>query len=157
MPRNPDAALEVALEQRRRGLEVARLELAGRERTVQAEAARLARLDGRVAAAQAHLAAAHVAAGQALDVAALCERDAFLQRCERDAADQSARLSAARSQAERARSQVVAAHQRVRSLELVLEARATARAERQRRAEARQTDEIATGRHARQRAAWARR
>ncbi len=153
MPRNhPDAGLRVAFEHRRRLLEAAQLQLADRERVVQAEAQRLATIEGRVAVAQAQIAEAHASFSATVDVAKLSELDAFLQICEQDAAAQKARVSAARSRAEDARLDVVAAHQRVRSLELVLEARAAARAEQRRRSDARQMDEIGTQQHTRRRA-----
>ncbi len=153
MPRsNPDAGLQVALEQRRRILETAQLELAERERVVMEEARHLAAIEARVAVAHSQLAEAHAAPGRSVDVGKLSELDTFLQICERDAAAQSARLSVARSHSDDARQGVVAAHQQVRSLELVLEARAAARAEERRRSEARQADEIGSQLHTRRRA-----
>ncbi len=153
MARSPDGALEVALEQRRQVLETAQLELAARERVIQAEAERLASLDARVMLAEQEIVREHVhGGGRPLDVPKLGQLDVFLQRCERDAAAQRARLTAARDHADDARSTVVAAHQRVRSLELVLEARARERAERGRRGEVREADEVAARIHAGQRA-----
>lgn len=148
MPHSEDTALEVALEQRRELLEAAQLELAARERVVQAEAERLREYQRRTALVLDQVVRQHaVPAGRSLDVPVLSDLDAQLRRCERDAATQEARLSAARAAADEVRGAVVTAHQRVRALELVLEARAAERAERQRRAEVREADEVAARVH----------
>src|SRR5919197_1491304 len=75
---------------------------------------------------------------------ALAERDLAVQE---QAALHKQRLDVARGEADTARGAVAVAHQQVRALELVLEARAAERAEKQRRAELRLADEAAARLH----------
>jgi hypothetical protein len=67
--------------------------------------------------------------------------------CEEQVLVQRRQFEAARSEADEARGFVATAHQQVRALELVLEARAAERAERVHRAELRQADETAARVH----------
>jgi flagellar FliJ protein len=150
MTTRPDAALEMVLEQRRGLLEEAQRELAARERAVAEEAQQLVLCEARVTSARRDLASEQgVAHGTRLDVGRLIELEAHLVRCESAVADQAARVEAARSRAEEARAEVVSAHQDVRALEVVLEARVAARLEEARRREAREANEIAARVHAR--------
>jgi hypothetical protein len=148
MKPRPDAALEVALEQRQRKLDEERQVLAEREMVVAQEAGLLQAAESRVQmvihqmdAAQAPL------AGAPLAVALLGELERLLQWCEAQARMQRERLAAARAEADEARGGVAVAHQQVRALELVLEARAEERAEKVRRAELRLADETAARVH----------
>jgi flagellar protein FliJ len=150
MPSRPDAALEMVLEKRREVLDEAQRGLAERERIVAEEAQQLAVCEMRLAAARTGLADEQsVGRGARLDVGRLLELEAYLIRCEGAVAAQVARLESARSQADEARSVVVAAHQDVRALEVVLEARVAARADEARRRETREADEVAARVHAR--------
>jgi hypothetical protein len=149
MKPRPDAALEVALEQRQRKLDEERQVLAEREMVVAQEAGLLQAAESRVQmvihqmdAAQAPL------AGAPLAVALLGDLERLLQWCEAQALMQRERLEAARAEADEARGGVAVAHQQVRALELVLEARAEERAEKVRRAELRLADETAARVHA---------
>ena len=140
----------MVLEQRREVLDGAQRALAERERTVAEEAQQLMHCQERVAAARTALANEQsVGRGARLDVALLVDLEAHLIRCEGAVAVQVARLESARRLADEARGAVVAAHQEVRALEVVLEARVAARADESRRREAREADEIAARVHAR--------
>jgi hypothetical protein len=148
-----DAALEVALDQRRRRLDLERRVLAERELVVQHQAGLLASAESRVRMVLQQIdAAQQPATGVALPVELLGELEHLLQWCEVQVAVQQQRVEVARGEADKARGTVAAAHQQVRALELVLEARAAERAERARQAEARLADETAAQVHARNQA-----
>jgi hypothetical protein len=78
----------------------------------------------------------------------LGDLERLLKWCEMQVIAERERLDAARGEAEVARGAVAAAHQQVRALELVLEARAAERAQKQRREEIRLADETAARVHA---------
>ena len=149
MPR-PDAGLEVALEQRRRVLEEKQQALSECERSVLAAAERVSAAQNRVRHVLGQLEAAQQPRpGQGLAVAVLGDLERLLRWCDEQVVSEQARLATVRAEADAARGDVAAAHQQVRALELVLEARAAERAERQRRAELRLADETAAGVHSR--------
>jgi flagellar export protein FliJ len=150
MPRHPDAGLLVALEQRRRALEAARQELFARERRVSEELAVLATGERRVKMVLQQIELAqHPGPGEPLSVVTLGDLERVLLRCEEQVHLQTQRLRIVQAEADEARKAVAAAHQQVRALELVLERRAAVRAEHERRAEQRETDETAARVHAR--------
>jgi hypothetical protein len=147
----------VALDQRRRRLDEERRVLAERELVVQEQAALLASAESRVRMVLMQIdAAQQPASGVALAVDLLGDLEHLLQWCEMQVVVQRQRIEAARSEANTARGLVATAHQQVRALELVLEARAAERAEQARRAEVRMADETAAQVHARNQAAAAR-
>jgi hypothetical protein len=149
MNRRPDAALEVALEQRQRKLDEERHTLAERELVVQEQAGVLAAAEARVRMVLLQIDAAQIpVAGVPLAVAVLGDLERLLQWCEAQVLMQYERLNAARGEADEARGAVANAHQQVRALELVLQARAAERAEKQRRVELRLADETAARVHA---------
>jgi flagellar export protein FliJ len=140
----PDAGLEVALEQRRRLLEEAQQVLSERERRVQREAATLAAWEQQVRAVLEQIdSAQQPAADRPLNVVTLGDLERLLLRCEEQVHRQNEQLAVVRADADKARGGVATAHQQVRVLELVLESRAAARAEHQRRVEQRLADETA--------------
>ncbi|MBV9897064.1 MAG: flagellar FliJ family protein [Chloroflexi bacterium] len=146
---SPDAGLETALDQRRRKLDLERQVLAEREIAVQQQAAVLAAAGSRVRMVLSQIEfAQQPAPGIALPVALLGELEQLLRWCEAQVVAQRAHLEALRSEADEARGAVANAHQGVRALELVLEARAAERAEKQRRIEIREADETAARVHA---------
>jgi flagellar FliJ-like protein len=149
MPKvNPDGGLEVALEQRRHKLDSERRVLAERDLVVQHEASLLAGAESRVRMVLAQIETAqNPTPGVPLPVAILGDLERLLQWCESQVVSQRASLEAARATADEARGSVAAAHQGVRALELVLEARATERADKQRRVELREADETAARVH----------
>jgi hypothetical protein len=149
MQRNPDAALEVALEQRQRTLNEERQVLAERDLVVQEHARLLAATQSRVRMVLLQIDAAQVpVAGVPLAVGVLGDLERLLQWCEAQVVIQQQKLEIARAESDEARGAVAVAHQGVRALELVLEARAAERAEKQRRVEIRLADETAARVHA---------
>jgi hypothetical protein len=151
MKQRPDAALETALEQRQRVLDQERQVLAERELGVQEQAALLNVAESRVRMVLLQMdGAQRPLPGVSLAVGVLGDLERLLDWCEVQAAVQKERLEIARGEADAARGAVAVAHQQVRALELVLEARAAERAEKQRRAELRLADETAARVHARQ-------
>src|SRR5579864_1524959 len=149
MKANLDAGLEAALEQRRHKLDAERQVLAERELTVQHEAALLASAESRVRMVLQQIdAAQQPAQGVNLAVAVLGDLERLLQWCEQQVVVQRAATDTARASADEARGAVATAHQAVRALELVLEARAAERVEKQHRAEIREADETAASVHA---------
>jgi hypothetical protein len=147
MPR-PDAGLEAALEQRRHRLDQERQVLAERELALQQQAAALAAAEARVRAVTLQMEAAQKpATGLALPVALLGDLERLLEWCATQVDLQRERLRALSAETDEARGAVASAHQQVRALELVLEARAAERAEKQRRTELREADEIAARAH----------
>jgi chromosome segregation ATPase len=150
MPRHPDAALLVALDQRRRTLEDAQQAMYAHMRRINEELAALAHAEQRVQAVLHQIDdVQRPADGQRLRVETLGDLERLLLRCEAQVRAQAERVAAVQAEADQWRTAVAAAHQQVRALELVLENRAAARAEARRRAEQRETDEIAARVHAR--------
>ena len=148
MKQRPDAALEVALEQRQRVLDEERHVLAEREIVVQDQAGSLSTAQSRVRMVLLQIdAAQRPLPGVALAVGVLGDLERLLDWCEVQVVLQQERLDAARAEADTARGAVALAHQQVRALELVLEARAAERAEKQRRVELREADETAARVH----------
>jgi hypothetical protein len=149
----PDAALEVALDQRRRRLDQERRVLAERELLVQQQAALLDSAEARVRMVLTQIDdAQQPAEGVALPVDLLGDLEHLLQWCEVQVTVQQQHLEVVRTEADKARGMVATAHQQVRALELVLEARAAERAEKARREEVRLADETAAQVHVRNRA-----
>jgi flagellar FliJ-like protein len=145
---SPEAGLETALDQRRRRLDQERQVLAERELVVQQQTAALAAAEARVRAVTLQMEAAQQpTSGVALPVALLGDLERLLEWCTTQVAAERERLGAVCAEADEARGAVVNAHQQVRALELVLEARAAERAEKQRRIELREADEIAARVH----------
>src|SRR6266567_4816382 len=148
MKRNPDAALEVALEQRQRRLDEERQVLAERELVVQEQARLLAATESRVRMVLLQIDAAQTPVhGIPLPVRVRGDRERLLQWCEAQVVIQQRNLEVARGESDEARGAVALAHQQVRALELVLEARAAERVEKQRRVEIRLADETAARVH----------
>jgi hypothetical protein len=149
MTTRPDSGLHVAREQRQRKLDQERQVLAERELLVQEQERLLANAQARVRLVLMQIDAAHrPVAGAALPVIVLGDLERLLKWCEMQVIAERERLDAARGEAEVARGAVAAAHQQVRALELVLEARAAERAQKQRREEIRLADETAARVHA---------
>jgi hypothetical protein len=154
MARRPDAALEVALEQRRQVFEQTQLALAERERAMQTHVEALAEAHARVRMVLLQMDAAQKPApGVPLPVDVLGDLERLLDWCEVQVLVQQERLNEARAETEEARGWVATAHQNVKALELVLAKRAAERAELRRRQELRDADETAARVHARQSAA----
>ena len=150
MPRHPDVGLLVALDQRRRALEDAQRTMHIHARRIEEELAVLAHAEQRVQAVLHQIDdVQRPADGHRLSVETLGDLERLLLRCEAQVQAQAERVAAVRAEADQARQAVAAAHQQVRALELVLENRATARAEARRRAEQRETDETAARVHSR--------
>src|SRR5438105_4035675 len=134
--RNPDAALEVALEQRKRVFDEAQLVLSQRARMLQEAASALLAAQSRVQMVLGQMdAAQRPVPGVALPVAVLGDLEALLAWCEHQVVLQHEQVVAAQSEVDDARTGVATAHQGVRALELVLAARAAERAEKRHRAE----------------------
>lgn len=145
----PDAGLEAALEQRQHKLDLERQVLAERELVLQQEASRLAAAEARVRMVLMQMDAPQTPVqGVPLAVTVLGDLERLLQWCETQVVLQRERFEAARGEADGARGAVAVAHQQVRALELVLEARAAERAEKVHRAELRDADETAARVHA---------
>src|SRR5919202_368717 len=150
MKPRPDAGLEAALEQRTRKLDQERQALALREQALHEQVELLGVAENRVRMVLRQIdAAQRPIPGGTLAVALLGDLERLLQWCEAQVAIQSERVQLAREEANTARGVVAAAHQQVRALELVLEARAAERAEKQRRNEIRLADETAARVHSR--------
>jgi flagellar export protein FliJ len=149
MPR-PDAGLEVALEQRQRVFDQAQQVLAAREQALAEQVRLLSEAQARVQMVLGQIdAAQRPAVGVALPVAVLGDLERVLRWCEEQVLVQQANLEAAQGDADEARTALAGAHQQVRALELVLEARRAERAEKVRRNELREADENAARVHAR--------
>jgi hypothetical protein len=154
MARRPDAALEVALEQRRETFEQTQQVLAERERAMQSQAQALFEAQSRVTMVLHQMdAAQRPAVGMALPVDLLGDLERLLDWCEVQVLVQQERLHEAQASTDEARGWVATAHQAVRALELVLAKRAAERAEARRRIELREADETAARVHARNAAA----
>jgi hypothetical protein len=152
--RNPDAALEVALDQRRQVLDQTQLVLSERERAQQSQAEALAEAQARVRMVLLQMdAAQRPAHGVPLAVGVLGDLERLLDWCEVQVLVAEERVQAAQAETDEARGWVATAHQNVKALELVLARRAAERAELRRRQELRDADETAARVHARQAAA----
>lgn len=150
MARRPDAALEVALEQRQRVFDEAQAELSQHERNVQEQARNVADAQARVQMVLQQIdAAQRPALGVSLAVALLGDLERLLDWCEVQVQVQQRRMDEVRAAFEQARGVLAVAHQGVRALELVLEARRAERDERVRRAELVLADETAARVHSR--------
>ena len=150
MQHNPDTALEVALEQRQRLLDQQRQVLSEHLRTVQEQVDLFSTAQSRVRMVIRQIdTAQRPAPGVALPVALLGDLERVLDWCEVQVAIQEQRLAVVQAEAELARGIVAAAHQQVRALEVVLEARVAEREEKVRRAELRMADETAARVHSR--------
>src|ERR1700730_2848077 len=148
MRHNPDTALEVALEQRQRLLDFERQALSAHLRAVKEQADLFNTAQSRVRMVIRQIdAAQRPLPGAALPVPLLGDLERVLDWCEVQVAIQEQRLQVVQAEAELARGAVAAAHQQVRALEVVLQARVAEREEKVRRAELRSADEIAARVH----------
>src|SRR6185295_9178917 len=119
MARRPDAALEVALEQRRQVFDQTQLALAERERALHAQAQALADAHARVRMVLMQMdAAQRPAVGLALPVDLLGDLERLLDWCEVQVLVQEQRLQEAQAETDEARGWVATAHQAVKALEL---------------------------------------
>ncbi|HLZ31806.1 MAG TPA: flagellar FliJ family protein [Chloroflexota bacterium] len=150
MQHNPDTALEVALEQRQRLLDQERQSLSEHLRAVQEQLELFNTAQARVRMVVRQIdAAQRPAPGVALPVTLLGDLERVLDWCEVQVAIHEQRLEVVQAEAEDARGLVATAHQAVRALEVVLEARVVEREEKVRRAELRMADETAARVHSR--------
>lgn len=150
MRRRPEAALEVALEQRQRVLNDAQAVLSQHERMLQDQLAELSAAQARVQMVLMQMdAAQRPAVGVPLPVAVLGDLETLLDWCEVQVMVQEQKLEEIRGATDDARARLATAHQGVRALELVLEARRAERAEKVRRAELVLADETAARVHSR--------
>lgn len=150
MQPRPDASLAVALEQRQRVMDDAQAVMSQHERTLHEQLEALANAQARVRMVLRQIdAAQRPAAGVALAVTLLGDLERLLDWCEVQVTIEQQRLDDVRSEAEAARGKLTEAHQAVRALELVLEARRAERAEKAHRLEVRMADETAARVHAR--------
>jgi hypothetical protein len=148
MRRRPDAALEVALEQRQRVMDDAQAVLSQRERAVAEQVEALMAARARVSAVLLQMdAAQRPTVGMALPIAVLSDLETLLDWCEVQVLVQEQRLAEVQAEADVARGELATAHQNVRALELVLEARRAEREEKVRREELRMADETAARVH----------
>ncbi len=148
MRRRPDAALELALERCKGVMDEAQAALSIRERTVQEQAAEVSHARARVRNVLGQMdAAQRPAVGIALPVALLSDLETLLDWCEVQVLLQEQRLAEVQAEADVARGELATAHQNVRALQLVLEARKAERAEKVRREELRMADETAARVH----------
>jgi hypothetical protein len=150
MRHNPDTALQVALEQRQNVLDQERQVLAQHVRIVQEQADLASTAQARVRMVIRQIdTAQRPAPGVALPVALLGDLERVLDWCEVQVLIQEQRLEMVRAEAELARGAVAVAHQQVRALEVVLQARVNEREEKVRRAELHLADETAARVHSR--------
>jgi len=151
MARRPDAALEVALEQRQETFQQAQQVLSARELALHQQAQALFVAQSRVRMVLGQIdAAQRPLPGVPLAVGVLGDLETLLDWCEVEVMVQHERLQAVQADADEARGWMASAHQAVRALEGVLAKRAAERAEAKRRVELRDADEIAARVHARQ-------
>ena len=151
MARRPDAALEVALEQRQETFQQAQQVLSARELALHQQAQALFAAQSRVRMVLGQIdAAQRPLPGVPLAVGVLGDLETLLDWCEVQVMVQHERLQAVQADADEARGWMASAHQAVRALEGVLAKRAAERAEAKRRVELREADEIAARVHARQ-------
>jgi hypothetical protein len=150
MARRPDAALEVALDQRRQTFEQTQQVLSLCERAMREQAEALATAHARVRMVLMQMdAAQRPAQGVPLPIGVLGDLERLLDWCEVQVLLAQEHLQAAQAETDQARGQVAVAHQQVKALELVLGRRAAERAEVRRREEIRDADETAARVHAR--------
>ena len=150
MRHNPDTALEVAMEQRQRLLDHERQALSAHLRAVQEQADLFSTAQSRVRMVIRQIdAAQRPLPGAPLPVTLLGDLERVLDWCEVQVAIQQQRLEIVQSEAELARGVVATAHQGVRALEVVLQARVAEREEKVRRAELHMADETAARVHSR--------
>jgi flagellar biosynthesis chaperone FliJ len=150
MPPRPDVALEVALEQRQRIMDEAQAALSHHERILQEQLRVLSEAQARVKMVLLQIdSAQRPVKGAPLPVALLGDLERLLDWCEVQVLVQRDRLDTIRAEAEEARGALATAHQGVRALQLVLEARKAERAEKQHRIELRMADETAARVHSR--------
>jgi hypothetical protein len=148
MKPGPDTALEVALEQRQRLLDQERQVLSERRRALHAQAQVLHTAQARVQMVLQQIdAAQRPPPGLPLAVAVLGDLERLLDWCEVQVGLQKQHHTKVHAETVLARGAVAVAHQGVRALELVLEARALERAEKVQRAEIRIADETAARVH----------
>jgi flagellar biosynthesis chaperone FliJ len=146
----PDAALEVALEQRQRTMDEAQAVMSQRERALREQTRALSEAQSRVQVVLLQIdAAQRPNPGGALAVVLLGDLERLLNWCEVQVLAQQQRLDDVRAEADLARAALAEAHQGVRALELVLEARKAERADKLRRVELRTADELAARVHTR--------
>ena len=125
MARRPDAALEVALEQRRRTFEQTQMVFSARQRAFHDQARAVGVALARVQMVLSQIEGAQrVLPGARLAVNKLSDLDGLLRWCEEQVRAERALLEDVRAASDEARGWVATAHQQVRALELVLEARA---------------------------------
>jgi hypothetical protein len=150
MQRRPDAALEVALEQRQRALDDAQAVMSQHERALQEQAAAFREAQSRVQMVLMQIdAAQRPSPGVPLAVAVLGGLERLLDWCEVQVMVQQQRLDEMRAAADEARGVLATAHQGVKALQLVLAARKAERDEKIRRAELVMADETAARVHSR--------
>ncbi|HEV7663651.1 MAG TPA: hypothetical protein VGQ62_08965 [Chloroflexota bacterium] len=150
MQRRPDAALEVALEQRQRVLDEAQGVMSHHERALREQARCVAEAHARVKMVLLQIdAAQRPAAGVPLPVAMLGDLERLLDWCEVQVLLQEQHMTEVRAAADEARGALAAAHQGVRALQTVLEARQVEREQAVRRAEVVTADETAARVHSR--------
>src|SRR2546423_10745617 len=119
MKQRPDAALEVALEQRQRVLDQERKVLAERDLAVQDQAAQLSAAESRVRMVLMQIdAAQRPVPGVSLAVTVLGDLERLLDWCEVQAAIQKERLDIARGEAATAHGATVITYQRLCSFKL---------------------------------------
>jgi hypothetical protein len=148
MKPGPDTALEVALEQRQRLLDQERQVLSERRRALHEQARVLHTAQARVQMVLQQIdAAQRPPPGLPLAVAVLGDLERLLDWCEVQVGVQKQHHTEVHAETVLARGAVAVAHQGVRALELVLEARAVERAEKVQRAEIRIADETAARVH----------
>ena len=154
MARRVDAALEVALTQRRQTFDRTQQEFSVRERAMQVQAQAFVAAQARVRMVLMQMdATQRPAKGVSLAIGVLADLEQLLDWCEMQVLVEQERLETAENDANEARAWVATAHQAVRALELVLAKRVAERAELLRRQEIRDADEVAARVHARQTAA----
>jgi flagellar biosynthesis chaperone FliJ len=150
MASRPNVALDVALGQRQRLLDQARKIHSERDRAATDQLAQVHAAEARVNTVLLQMdAAQRPALGMQLPVEELHGMESMLDWCEVHVEIAHHRLAAAQKAVEESRGFVALAHQQVRALELVLEARAAEAAEKVRRVELRDADETAARVHAR--------
>jgi hypothetical protein len=154
MARRADAALEVALNQRRQTFDRTQQEFSVRERAMQVQAQAVVAAQTRVRMVLMQMdATQRPVQGVSLAIGVLADLEQLLDWCEMQVYVELERLDTAQNEANEARAWVATAHQAVRALELVLAKRVAERAELLHRQEIRDADEVAARVYARQAAA----
>jgi hypothetical protein len=154
MARRVDAALEVALTQRRQTFDRTQQEFSVRERAMQVQAQAFVAAQARVRMVLMQMdAAQRPVKGVTLAIGVLADLEQLLDWCEMQVLVEQERLETTQNEANEARAWVATAHQAVRALELVLAKRVAERVALLRRQDFRDADEVAARVHARQAAA----